>query len=109
MMAVAILHEAETELWEAVGFYESRSAGLGLDFEKEVKTALEIIQQSPDRWPIHRDGTRRYLIHRFPYFVVYVVHHDCVWIVAFAHCRRRPGYWSGRAGRAEPRRRRHRD
>jgi hypothetical protein len=109
MTSVTILHEAEVELWEAVEFYESRSAGLGLDFEREIKTALELVQQSPNRWPIHRDGTRRYLIHRFPYFVVYVLHKDRVWVIAFAHCRRRPGYWSGRAQTAEPRRRRRRE
>ena len=104
MTSVTILHEAEIELWEAVEFYENRCAGLGLDFGKEIKAALEIVQQSPSRWPIHKDGTRRYLVHRFPYFVVYVLHKDRVWVIAFAHCRRRPAYWSGRSKLAEPRR-----
>ncbi len=43
MTFIAILDEAEIELWEAVGFYENRCAGLGLDFVKEIKAALEII------------------------------------------------------------------
>ena len=47
MTPISILHEAEIEVWEAVQFYENRSAGLGLDFEKEIKTATELIQQSP--------------------------------------------------------------
>jgi hypothetical protein len=72
MTPVTILHGAEIELWEAVQFYENRCAGLGLDFEKEIKAAMELIQQSPGRWPLQKDGTRRYLIHRFPYFVVYL-------------------------------------
>ena len=104
MTSVIILHEAELELWEAVEFYENRCAGLGLDFEKEAKAALEIIRQSPGRWPIHKGGTRRYLVHRFPYFIVYVLHKERVWVVAFAHCRRRPAYWSGRSKISEPRR-----
>ena len=41
MTPVVILHEAEIELWQAVEFYESRCAGLGLDFAKEIKAALE--------------------------------------------------------------------
>ncbi|MCU0917816.1 MAG: hypothetical protein MUC88_25120 [Planctomycetes bacterium] len=49
MTPVTVLHEAEMELWEAVRFYESRSAGLGLDFEREITLALELIQQSPER------------------------------------------------------------
>ena len=103
MTAVTIPREAEAELWEAVGFYEDRSAGLGLDFEREINAALELIQQSPSRWPIRSDGTRRYLVHRFPHFVVYIHEKNHVWIIAFAHCRRRPRNWSGRARRAEPR------
>lgn len=39
MTPVLILHEAEIELWEAVMFYENRCAGLGLDFEREIKAA----------------------------------------------------------------------
>ncbi len=109
MTSVTILHEAEVELWEAVQFYENRCAGLGLDFEKEIKAAIELIQQSPGRWAVRKDGTRRYLVHRFPYFVVYLQHKDHVWIIAFAHCRRKPGYWSGRAKKAEPRRGRRRE
>lgn len=101
MTPATILHEAEIELWEAVRFYESRCVGLGLDFEGQIKAAVEIIRQSPDRWPIRDDGTRRYLVRRFPYFVVYIRHEDHVWIVAFAHCKRRPGYWVGRTGEAE--------
>lgn len=109
MTPVFILHEAEIELWEAVEFYENRCPGLGLDFEREIKAAVDCIRQSPGRWPVHRDGTRRYLIHRFPYFVVYFLHQDQVWVVAVAHCRRRPGYWSGRANAAAPRRQRRRE
>jgi toxin ParE1/3/4 len=109
MTPLTILHEAEIELWEAVQFYENRCVGLGLDFEKEIKAAIETIQQSPGRWPLHKDGTRRYLLHRFPYFVVYVLHQGHVWIVAFAHCRRKPQYWSGRTKRSGPRRGRRRE
>jgi toxin ParE1/3/4 len=99
MIPATILHEAETELWEAVEFYESKCVGLGLDFETEIKAAVELIQQSPDRGPIRDDGTRRYLVRRFPYFVVYIHHKNHVWVIAVAHCRRRPGYWSGRTRR----------
>ena len=103
MTSVTILHEAEVELWDAAEFYESKCAGLGLDFVEEAKTAVDIIQQFPRRWPLRKDGTRRYLLHRFPSLAIYVYRDDRVWIVAFAHCRRRPGYWSGRMGGARQR------
>ena len=48
MTSATILHEAEQELWEAVAYYEERCSGLGIDFEHEVKVALEAIQHFPD-------------------------------------------------------------
>lgn len=102
MTSTTILREAEVELWEAVEYYESRSTGLGLDFEAEIEASVRAISQSPDRWPVRDDGTRRYLTHRFPYVVVYVLIPDRIWIIALAHCRRRPRYWSDRMRKAEP-------
>lgn len=101
MTATTILHEAEVELWEAVAYYESRSSGLGLDFEVEIEASVHAITQSPDRWPVRDDGTRRFLTHRFPYVVVYVLLPHNIWIIAFAHCKRRPQYWSARIRKAE--------
>jgi len=72
MIPVTILDEAKNELLEAIDFYESRCTGLGLDFEREIKVADEMIQEFPERWPHHHDDTRRYLIHRFPYIIVYL-------------------------------------
>jgi toxin ParE1/3/4 len=101
MTATTILHEAEVELWEAVEYYESRSPGLGMDFHGEIEASVGAISQSPDRWPVRADGTRRYLTHRFPYVVVYVLLRDHIWIIAVAHCKRRPRYWSDRIKKAE--------
>lgn len=101
MTAATILHEAEIELWEAVAYYESRASGLGLDFLAEIAESVHAITEAPDRWPLLRDGTRRRLMHRFPYVVVYVRLPDHIWTVAFAHCKRRPQFWSGRIKKAE--------
>ena len=104
MTRTTILHEAEVELWDAVEYYESRSPGLGLDLQGEIQAAVQAIADAPDRWPLRDDGTRRYLTPRFPYVVVYVRLPARIWIIAFAHCKRRPQYWSDRIRTAEPRR-----
>ena len=103
MAPTSILHEAEIELWEAVEHYEGNQPGLGLDFLNEVESSLQAIEHAPDRWRRHDDGTRRYLTQRFPYLVVYLSEGDQIWIVAFAHCRRRPRYWADRLRSAEQR------
>jgi len=96
MTAITILHEAERELSEAVSYYESKYPGLGIDFLKEVESGLKMVGDLPTLWPLREDGTRRYLVHRFPYLVVYVHQENHIWVIAFAHCKRKSGYWKER-------------
>lgn len=96
MKPVIIHEEAELELWQAVSFYESKVAGLGLDFESQIRRILADIQNSPELHPKKKHGTRCHLTRRFPYAVYYIEIPDAIWIVAFAHTRRRPHYWLGR-------------
>jgi len=101
MIPATVLHEAEVELWEAVHYYETRCPGLGVDFLREVEAGLITVRISPDLWPVREDGTRRYLLQRFPYVVVYLHVEDHVWIIAVAHCKRRSGYWRDRIRKAQ--------
>jgi toxin ParE1/3/4 len=36
---------------------------------------------------------RRYLLHKFPFSVVYFERSDFIEVIAVAHHRRKPGYW----------------
>lgn len=96
MIPASFLPEAEAELWEAVEYYESKSGGLGLDLASEVRASVDGIRAFPEKCPLREDGTRRCLLHRFPYLVVYVYLPRHVWVIAVAHCKRRPGYWRER-------------
>jgi toxin ParE1/3/4 len=62
----------------------------------EVDLAIEHIEEAPNQWPAYLAGTRRYLLRRFPFFVVYRQIVSGVEVVAIVHARRRPGYWLGR-------------
>ena len=66
MKLLVIEEEAEAELAGSVAFYEERQSGLGLDFERATREALKKIASAPDRWPMGKDGTRHYLMERFP-------------------------------------------
>jgi toxin ParE1/3/4 len=101
MTPVTILHEAEVEIWDAVAYYDEKAPELGLDFLSEIESTLETIREAPNRWPIHSHGTRRFLTRRFPYLVVFLVHSDHIWIISFAHCKRRPDYWKNRVETTE--------
>jgi plasmid stabilization system protein ParE len=90
---------ASNELAEAVGWYETRRAGLGGELFDAVVTTLTLIETSPEMGQaISTDGqTRRTLVARFPYQVVYWLRPTEIVIVAIAHLKRRPGYWKNRS------------
>lgn len=51
--------EAECDLEEGLRFYLSRSAIAGERFLAEVGSALALLQETPERWPIFHLDTRR--------------------------------------------------
>ena len=86
---------AEAELEEAAEWYDEYREGLGREFIADVRGRLETILEAPERWA-PRNGTRRVLLGRFPYAIVYREVGEDVEIVAVAHFSRRPTYWSKR-------------
>jgi len=93
---IIIDSEAEIELSESVDYYERKVAGLGLEFESAVGKAIEVIQSDPARFPVQKSGTRRFVMKRFPFVIHYLELSETIWILAFAHTSRRPGYWRRR-------------
>ena len=89
---------ASDEFSEAVRWYEARRPGLGGEFFDEVGAILTRIEANPEIGAsISADGqTRRMLVDRFPYQVVYRLKPTEIVIVAIAHVKRRPGYWKNR-------------
>lgn len=84
------------ELEEARFWYENRLAGLGTKFLDQVDLAMTVIKKSPEVWPLHFHGTRRYLVHRFPFAILYRYDESQIQIIAVMHQRRRPNYWKDR-------------
>jgi plasmid stabilization system protein ParE len=65
-------------------------------FLAEVDRAVKRIAESPERWPVHLHGTRRVLLGRFPFALIYRVTETEVVVMAVAHHKQRPGYWGSR-------------
>lgn len=91
-----LLPAASSELEHAAAFYDARTAGLGAEFLDEVHRAIALIRASPQSGTPQRRQTRRLLVRRFPYSIVYRDESDRILIVAIAHQSRRPGYWRHR-------------
>ncbi|MDR3416225.1 MAG: type II toxin-antitoxin system RelE/ParE family toxin [Nevskia sp.] len=89
--------EAEAEHYEAVAFYQSQRAGLGEGYLVEFEQVMACVVQAPQAFRVERKpDIRRAHLKRFPHTVIYRELEGAVQILAIAHKRRRPGYWSGR-------------
>ncbi|HBM15850.1 MAG TPA: hypothetical protein DD381_05860 [Lentisphaeria bacterium] len=95
-MKVLFYAEAVQELRDAASYYKSIYTELGLDFQAEIKTQIHKISENPELSPIRDDMTRRISLARFPYFIIYLLEKDIIWIVAVAHHKRFPDYWKNR-------------
>ena len=87
---------ARDEIREAAAWYAEHNPELGERFLAELDLAEANILQSPLTYPPYLWGTRKFLLHDFPYRVVYQEILGDVKVIAVTHGSRREGYWRGR-------------
>lgn len=93
--------EAQFELQEAARWYEARHPGFGLAFLAAVDDAVELVTERPESGaPVSGVSSemvvRQARVRRFPYYVGYLPTEDEILVLAIAHDRRRPRYWTSR-------------
>jgi len=94
---VSLGPEAERELTDGALFYaQQASVELGLAFIAEFEHALNVLIAHPNMGAPWRATRRRFPLRRFPYSVIYYIKGEELRVIALAHQRRKPGYWSGR-------------
>ena len=95
--AVELHDEASAEYDAAFDWYLERSPISALKFDAEFDRALAQIAQAPDRWAAGPHRTRRFLLSKFPFVLIYrEMASGGIQIVAIAHTSRKPGYWRQR-------------
>lgn len=87
---------ARREFHAADDWYAARSPEASAAFLAAISDALQNVTSSPRRWPGYLYGTRRFVLQRFPFSVIYLDDPDQVRVVAVAHAKRKPGYWKRR-------------
>ena len=97
-LSVRTHSDAATELAEAVRWYESKRPSLGAELLDEVAHAIDRVAQNPEAGSAMSadQKTRRLLVSRFPYQLVYRLRPGEAVVVAIAHLKRRPNYWKPR-------------
>jgi toxin ParE1/3/4 len=84
---------ALAELKSAVVWYQSQNQTAAINFVAELDRAVELVIASPVRWPTGDHNTRKFVLRRYPFAVIYREREGVVQVLAVAHGRRRPGYW----------------
>ncbi len=97
-MRIEFHPEAEAELWDAVNWYEDRSALAGDRFLRSIREAVSAVAADPLRFQLLDEGLRVFRLRKFPFKVIYShdASGDSLLIVAIMHEKRRPDYWRGR-------------
>lgn len=95
-MKVILDAAALEELHEAVLFYEDCREGLGQELLASIESAFDAIARHPKLWRQLSGRFRRYLVHRFPYGIIYALEDDVIYVAAVMHLKRKPGYWKSR-------------
>lgn len=85
--------QALAELRAAVSWYLDRSESAAFKFVSEIDRGVSLVLEFPSRWPAGVRGTRRFIVKRFPFAIIYRELQDSIEIVAVAHGRMRPNYW----------------
>lgn len=96
MKALRIHEAARSEANLAAIWYSERSPRSAQRFVDDLLAGFSNAAATPLRYPSYVLGTRRVVLKRFPYFIVFFDWQDEVYIVAVAHAKRRPGYWRER-------------
>ena len=96
-MIPSVSSGADRELTEGAVFYAREGgAEVGLAFIAEFERALDLLCRHPRLGTNWRNGRRRFPLRKFPYSIIYYVRDEELRVIALAHHRRKPEYWSDR-------------
>jgi toxin ParE1/3/4 len=96
-MIPSVSPEADRELSEGAIFYtREANVEVGLAFILEYERALVLLCAHPQLGAPWRNNRRRFPLRKFPYSIIYYIRDEELRVIALAHHRRKPGYWTGR-------------
>lgn len=95
-----IREEALADIETAAAWYEEQQSGLGRDFTRTVRQAINSLPAKPSIYPLRdeRRNVRWFLPPRFPYRICYRVRDDLITVFAVIHAARHDREWRKRIG-----------
>ena len=97
MAKILFTQAARADLVDAVRWYDAHAPHVVPQFREALRAALARISENPKQFPPAVKSTRRALLRRFPYILVFREMDDAVYIVAVFHTSRDPLIWQRRS------------
>jgi plasmid stabilization system protein ParE len=88
---------ARADLVDAVRWYDTHAPHVVPQFRDALRAALTRISENPKQFPPALENTRRALLRRFPYILVFREMDEVVYVVAVFHTSRDPLIWKRRS------------
>ena len=88
-----ILHHCKPRSWKWLKgniflVWGHNRVGLGYDFFLQIEAGINFIKRNPKTHPIEYKETRKHLIKRFPYKIIYFVKEEKIIVLAVLHGKR---------------------
>ena len=96
MSRIQVSDNAKEDLRNSAKYYEAKQVNLGHDFLDNVDDVLERIKENPKQFPIIYKETRKALIKRFPFQVLFVIRNIEIIVFAIFHSSQNPNKWKTR-------------
>jgi plasmid stabilization system protein ParE len=87
---------AQDEYLAAIEYYDAQFPGLGERFHREMARAEALLLRHPEIGSPVSGALRKLTLDTFPYYLIYSIDKDRIYVLAVAHAKRRPGYWATR-------------
>jgi plasmid stabilization system protein ParE len=97
-LKVRFLRPAQDEYLEALRYYTGQATDLGVSFLADLDHASQLLAELPSAGAPYDGETRRLLLRRFPYSLIYLIEAE-VLVIAVRHHRQQPVSWRERTGR----------
>jgi plasmid stabilization system protein ParE len=96
MRRIVFTPAARKDLIEALDWYAKHAPVTVRHMRAELRALVLRLGTAPHQFPVYPRETRRALMHRFPYVVIFRITDDAIDIIAFFHTSRDPVQWQRR-------------
>lgn len=101
MKEVGLSSSALRDAEDARSWYDRQDPGVGDEFIHDLDYAIARIRERPGAFRRIGADCHKYVMHPFPYFIVYEERPEIIWIIAVYHTSRNPDDLTKRLGESD--------